>query len=136
MRWFEEIWNQRRRETITELLHPGCLFHEGEVQMAGVEAFQAYFDRMQETFSDFHMTVHEALADGDKCCLRWSCAMTHTGLNLGIPPTGKTVRTTGISIMRVQDGKFVEGWQNWDMLAVLQALGLQGQGTDKLAASA
>jgi predicted ester cyclase len=112
------------------------VLHEGGVDAVGVDAFYAYYDRMHASFSDIHVTVHEALEHGDKVCVRWSCRMTHTGSGLGIPPTGKTVETTGISIMRVKDGMLVEGWQNWDMLAVLEALEMREKGTNKLAASA
>jgi hypothetical protein len=39
-----------------------------------------------------------------------------------MPPTGKSLETTGISIMRVAGDKFVEGWQNWDMLGLFQQI--------------
>jgi predicted ester cyclase len=73
---------------------------------------------------------------GDKVCLRWSCSMRHTGDGLGVPATGRTVATTGISIMRVAEGKLIEGWQNWDMAGVLEAIGVRDKGTNVLAVSA
>jgi steroid delta-isomerase-like uncharacterized protein len=136
IRWFDEIWNQQHREAAAEMMSPDCVLHEAGVDTVGVEAFHIYYDRMHASFSDIHVTVHEALEHGDKVCVRWSCRMTHTGSGLGIPPTGKTVETTGISIMRVENGKLVEGWQNWDMLAVLEALGMRDKAANKLAVSA
>ena len=41
----------------------------------------------------------------------------------GVLPTGKHVSATGISVDRIQDGKIVETWTNWDMLGVLQQIG-------------
>jgi predicted ester cyclase len=41
---------------------------------------------------------------------------------LGIPASGKTVHVTGITIMRIANGKAVEGWQNWDMLGMMQQI--------------
>ena len=29
IRWFEEVWNQGRRETIDELLPEDCVIHDG-----------------------------------------------------------------------------------------------------------
>jgi predicted ester cyclase len=43
---------------------------------------------------------------------------------MGIPPTGKPVRVTAILIARLVNGKFVEGWLNYDGLGMLQQLGV------------
>jgi len=34
-------------------------------------------------------------------------------------PTGRQVTATGMSMVRVRDGKIVEGWNNWDMLGLM-----------------
>lgn len=39
-----------------------------------------------------------------------------------ISPTGKRLETTGITVVRIVDGKFVAGWQNWDMLGLMQQI--------------
>jgi len=49
---------------------------------------------------------------------------THQGEFMGIPPTGKPVTVTGMSIDRIVGGKFVEGWLNFDALGMLQQLGV------------
>jgi hypothetical protein len=53
----------------------------------------------------------------------------HTGGGLGVGPTDKTIHTTGITIMRVAGHKLVEGWQNWDMLGMMEQI----QGSHKAA---
>jgi predicted ester cyclase len=42
----------------------------------------------------------------------------------GIPPTGKPGVITGISILRVANGKIAEHRLNWDTLGMLQQLGV------------
>ena len=42
--------------------------------------------------------------------MRWSSTGTHEGDLAGIPPTHKPMRTEGINIWRVVDGRVVEGW--------------------------
>jgi len=37
-------------------------------------------------------------------------------------PTGVTIHVTGISILRVSGGRIVEGWQNWDMLGMMEQI--------------
>ena len=122
IRWFEEVWNQGRRETIDELLRPGCVIHDGETSINGPEEFKLYFDRMRAAFSEIRVTFHEAIADGDLTCLRWSATRRHTGDGMGLPATGKEIHTTGVSIVRFKDGHFAEAWQNWDMLGVMEQI--------------
>lgn len=121
-RWFEEVWNKGRREAIAEMLAPDAVIHEGDKDAVGPEGFYEFYDRLNSAFSDFHVTVQDTIVEGDKACLRWTCRCTHTGDALGIPATQKTVNVSGISILRIADGKLVEGWQNWDMLGMFEQL--------------
>lgn len=43
---------------------------------------------------------------------------------MGIPPAGKHVSGTGIVITRIRTGQAVESWVNYDMLGVLQQIGV------------
>src|SRR5450432_812394 len=110
-RWFEEVWNKQRRDAIAELLTPDAVVHDGAIDSTGPEGFYAFFDRMQSAVSGMHVTVHDTMADRDLICVRWSCTGQHTGDGLGIPSTGKTFHVTGLSMIRVANGKLVEGWQ-------------------------
>ena len=82
-KWFEEVWNKRRREAIDEMLSPHAVIYEGSQIAKGPEGFRPFFDRMWEAFSDIKITVHETLAEGDMVCVRWSGTMRHTGHGLG-----------------------------------------------------
>jgi predicted ester cyclase len=42
---------------------------------------------------------------------------------MGTPPTGKTVRVTGVNVARFVQGKIAESWFNFDMLTLLQQVG-------------
>src|SRR5689334_13376477 len=106
-RWFEEVWNKGRREAIAELLAPDAVLHEGGTDSVGPEGFYAFFDRLNAAFSQFCVTVHDTFAEGDRTCVRWTCSCKHTGDALGFPATHKTVQVTGISILRVADGRMV-----------------------------
>jgi predicted ester cyclase len=121
-RWFEEVWNKGRREAIAEMLLPDSVVHEGGIDTAGAEEFYPYFDRMRSAISDIHVTVEDTIVDGDKICVRWSFTGRHTGEGLGLAPTGVTIGITGITIMRVAGDKLIEGWQNWDMLGMMQQI--------------
>lgn len=77
---------------------------------------------MHTALSDIHVTVEDTIIDGDKMCLRWICNCRHSGHGLGPDPADTLVRVTGITIMRVANGKLVEGWQNWDMLGMMEQI--------------
>jgi len=107
IRWFEEVWNQGRREVIFELFTPECVLYEGHSPIRGPEEFAAFYDRLCSRFSNFHITPDVALAEDDLVSLRWSVRCQHK-------ESGKAVTASGISIVRIKDGRFVEAWQNWD----------------------
>jgi hypothetical protein len=69
------------------------------------------------------------MGDGNKICVRWSFSGKHTGGGLGFAATGMVVHTTGITFVRVADGMLIEGWQNWDMLGMMEQI----QGSHKAA---
>jgi predicted ester cyclase len=43
---------------------------------------------------------------------------------MGMPATGKQVHVGGITIDKIQDGKVVESWNQWDNLGLMQQLGV------------
>jgi ketosteroid isomerase-like protein len=55
---------------------------------------------------------------------RWTITGTHEGELTGIPPTGRRISITGISIARIANGKIIESWNNWDALGLMQQLGV------------
>lgn len=107
LRWFEEVWNQSRRDTIFELLSPECVIYDGDTPIRGHHGFAAFYDRLHSEFTDFCITPGIVLAEGDLASLRWSVSARHKA-------SGKLTQVSGISIVRIRDGKFVEAWQNWD----------------------
>ena len=80
--------------------------------------------RYRRAFPDARYTIEEMIADQDKVVIRWSGTGTHLGELMGIPPTGRRVTVTGISIGRYEGGKLVEEWLNFDALGLFQQLGV------------
>ena len=126
-RWFEEVWNRGRREAIGEMIAPTCIIHDGATDSIGPNGFYPFFDRLSATFSEIHVSVEDTITQGDSACIRWSFTGKHTGAALGIPASGKTIHVTGISILRASEGKIVEGWQNWDMLGMMEQIRSSGK---------
>ena len=72
---------------------------------------------------DLRITVEALIAEGDFVVSRYTATATDTVGYLGMPPTGKTVRTPAIQIFRFSNGKIVESWAARDDLGVLRQLG-------------
>ncbi len=121
-RWFDLVWNQKKRSAIDEFLAPEVVFHDSGIDSVGRENFYAFYDRLNSMFSDFHIEVNDAFAERDLLCVRWTCTATHSGLAFGIEATGNPILVTGISIVKVLNSQFIEVWQNWDMLAMSEQL--------------
>jgi steroid delta-isomerase-like uncharacterized protein len=119
-RWFEQVWNQKRREAIAEMMRADTVLHDGGTVATGPDGFYPFFDRLNAAFSDLRVDVQDSLAEGDRVCVRWICTAKHTGDGLGMAPTGSTIEVTGTTILRVADDKILEAWQNWDMLGMME----------------
>jgi steroid delta-isomerase-like uncharacterized protein len=88
-------------------------------------AAHAHFDAMVfEAFPDVQYTLNDLLAEGEQVVARFTARGTQTGAFQGIPATGKVVAMSAIAIYRVVGGKVVEQWLEYDMLGLLQQLGV------------
>jgi steroid delta-isomerase-like uncharacterized protein len=126
-RWFEEVWNQGRAETIEELLAADCVIH-GLADATGKDVrgpaeFKAFHAEFREAFPDITVTIEDTIAEGDLLVARCSVRGKHGGNSLGIPATQAPIDITGVTIVRVKDGKFVEGWNNFDFMKLYQQIG-------------
>jgi len=65
VRWFEEVWNQGRRETIHELFAENGVLHDGTATYSGPDEFCRFYDTFRSQFSDFRTTPLISLAEGD-----------------------------------------------------------------------
>ena len=77
---------------------------------------------LRNAFPDIKYTVEDMFGEGNKLVARWSARGTHKGDFMGIPPTGKQVYFTGIEIIRIEDGKAVEEWEELDRAGLMQQL--------------
>ena len=125
-RWFQEVWNEGRTETLYELFSPEGVAHgqeSAEAELRGPQEFEGFARKIRGAFSEIQLTVEDVFAADDKGVLRWSGVMKHTGDALGMPSSQQTVRLRGITLVRFAGGKVVESWDNWDQLGMLQQIG-------------
>ncbi len=76
-------------------------------------------------FPDISFNIEELIAVGDKIIVRFITRGTHTGEFMGIPATGQKIEFSGIIISRIENGKFVEEWEEMDIMGLMQQLGME-----------
>ena len=73
---------------------------------------------------DFHYTIEDMIAEGDKVVVRLTAQGTQMGEFGGIPATGKHATWTEMPIGRIASGAIAEHWGEIDNLGMLQQLGV------------
>jgi steroid delta-isomerase-like uncharacterized protein len=110
---------------IDELAASNYVGHDPATEeQRGPDAIKEFVNDYLTAFPDGKITIEEQLGEGNLVATRWTGRGTQQGELMGIPPTGKQVTVTGITISRIEKGKVVEEWSNWDTLGMLQQLGV------------
>lgn len=122
IRWFEEVWNERRDATVHEIMHPESVGHMEGGEAHGPSDFLAARASLLDAFPDLHVQVDDTAADGDQVVVRWSAGATHTGGGLGLAATSKAVQFRGMTWLTFRDGRVVEGWDAWNLGALMETL--------------
>ena len=92
-------------------------------EMPNKEGFKQILVGTRKTFPDFHWSLEDIIAEGDKGTYRFTMHGTDKGGYIGLPPTGKQVSFAGIGILRFVNGKVVERWTIADSMTLLHQLG-------------
>ena len=125
-RFFDEAINQRKLDILDEILAPhfegNKLEHENRSNTRA--ELKAMLAMVFNAFPDYHQTIVDWIAEGQKVVARWTTRGTHQGPYNAIPPTGKVIIEHGIDIFRVVDGQIVEHWVELDLLGILQQMGV------------
>lgn len=127
-KWILEGWNQNRnREVVADVFATD--WKDGNPtfpdQPAGIEGAMYYVEVYRKIFPDIQFALTHIIAETNIVSFRFTAEATHQGEFMGIPPTGKKVRFSGIVIHRVENGRFAESWNEIDLLGIRAQLAAQ-----------
>ena len=133
-RWFTKFWGQDHDLSIVdEIAAPNMLLkyslHEPRKGHADIKAFMTDF---RKAFPDLNFWgTADLIAEGDYVVGQWDGGGTHTGpafadfIHGSLPAkSGRKMRFTGITILKVLDGKIVEEIGLDDGVTTLTQLGI------------
>ena len=129
-RFVEEVWNKRNLGIADEIFAADCVTHQLQ-SGSGIdssprdpETLKKHVAEWLVSFPDLRFNVEQMVADNDRVVSQILMTGTHTGVWLGISPTGNHVNLRMITIHRIADGKIVEDWVLVESLGFFRQLGL------------
>jgi predicted ester cyclase len=123
-RWFREVWVQGDESAIDRLMHPEAVAYGLTAEpVRGPAQFKPYYRALKAALGGIHIEVLRTIVEGDVCAIHCQVKATHSGGTLGGPATGRAVDFCGVTIVRVADGRIIEGWNCFDFLTMYQQIG-------------
>jgi steroid delta-isomerase-like uncharacterized protein len=124
----EDGWNKGREEVVDEVMSSKCRFHDPVFPSltSGLENYKGHIRNCRSGFPDLKFTIEDVIAERNEVVLHWKAHGTHRGDFLGMPATNKSANVQGTSICRFERGKIAEVWVDWNLLSLMEQLGLTG----------
>jgi len=125
-RLYEEVWNNRRVEVVSDLISPSHALNDPHLTGApvGPEAYRRVFTQFIAAFPDLRFTVDQMISEKDKVAVSWTISGTHKRTFRGIPATSRKISFDGVTLHLVSKGKIIESYVTMDYFALLQQLGV------------
>jgi steroid delta-isomerase-like uncharacterized protein len=121
-RYIEEVWNRTNLELVDEIFDR-YLSHQpdGPTLERGPQDVKRFVSEFRSAFPDWHISIDEQIAEGDKVVNRVTLRGTHQRQFRDMAPTGKEVELKAVTIFRFsEEGKVVETWDYFDQLRLLR----------------
>jgi steroid delta-isomerase-like uncharacterized protein len=124
-RLYEDVWNKRKLEAVSDLFSPSHALHNSNFSgsSVGPDAYKIQVAMFWAAFPDLRFTVEDTVAERDKLVASWTISGTHKGEFMGIRPTNKKVSIEGITIHYIANGKIIDSNISWDALGLMRQLG-------------
>jgi predicted SnoaL-like aldol condensation-catalyzing enzyme len=104
-RYAEEVGNQLNMELVDEIFERYIAHQpDGSTLQRGPEDVKRFHREFRSAFPDFHISIEEQIAEGDKVVSHYTIRGTHQGDFRGMAPTGKQIET----------------WDSYDQLSLMR----------------
>lgn len=121
-RWVTELWNKGNLTVASEIFASTYVHRTPVATYADLAAFLQMISNFRLGVPDVQVIVQDLIAEDDKLVFRWQLTGTHRGTLFGIAATNKSITHSGITIQRVENGKIVEAWAEFNAGGLRQFL--------------
>ena len=123
-RVFEEVWSQGQLDVADEVLSPDFVGRPGGLgePFKGPAGAKEFIGRLREGFPDISFTVEDMIGEGDLVAARWVAVGTHDGEFMGLEPTERQASFGGMTFLRFEQDRIVEGWTQLDALTLMRGI--------------
>jgi hypothetical protein len=116
-------WNTGQTDGVEAVLHPDYELRyapDFAVKAKGIEGFRKEIAEMRAL--SFTVAMDEAVYGPDTITLRWTCSAAYPDSAGG---AAKKVRTKGLSLIHLKDGKIADEWIAYDRKHWMEQLGYE-----------
>jgi predicted ester cyclase len=123
------VYNEGNLALADDVMSPEYVEHnpDSPEPYKGLDTFKNGLTVTRKAFPDFNLKFDEVYIKGDKMAVTWTLKGTHLGpmaLPGGeLPPTGKKIQYSGVTLVLIANGKIVESWFYYNLLDMFQQLG-------------
>jgi len=116
--WFENVWNREDKDALHSLLTKEVRVHGlvSDAPVEGAPGFAMFYDNFKTQFHNINVEIDDVISQDDMEAARTTVHAIHT-------ESKKDVHFTGICMVKIENGKIAEAWNEFDFLSMYQQLG-------------
>ena len=123
-RLIDQLWNRGDLTASAQALAPVVTMHfNGNTQLLTVAQMNTIVSYWREAYPDFHFTLGDIAAEGDRTTLHLTFTGTSCGEGFGAEAPGQRVVMNERLTCRLKGDKIVEMWEEYEEPAVKQQFG-------------
>ena len=120
---YVEVWNGGSLEGLDAIIDPHFVRHANlQPDVESVDGIKKVISGLRAAYPDVKIVLTDWIYSENESAGRWSLTGTNTGAG-EMPPTGKSVKVWGTSILHFASGKMTEEWVAFDNQSFMEQLG-------------
>ncbi|KQW64951.1 ester cyclase [Variovorax sp. Root411] len=123
VRQFYDAIQKEDYDAVAKLCHKDFVFyHQVNTPIYGAEGFVESEKKNFDSFRGFKFPIEALLAEGDQVAVYLTFEGTHTGVNMGIQPTGNRVKFSLMMLLKIAEDKIIEKRAHFDVMDIRRQL--------------
>jgi steroid delta-isomerase-like uncharacterized protein len=125
-RFMDECWNLGKIDSVRELVADDCRIHDPVFPLltSGVDNLARHICSCRNGFPDLYFTIDDTIAERNEVVIHWTAHGSHRGDFLGMRPTNRSATVSGTSIFRMEGAMIAEMWADWNLMSLMEQLGV------------